>query len=666
MTAYLFSTLGAAAALAELGLLMGGSYAAFRHWGNTLTEAAAYAIMTTLMGLSALFQLAFICGYPRAFLAAELFWCVLAVHTGLKRSSFLAETWGTVCRFFRSHRWRCSVAGAAGGYLALQAALIPPTATHWPNLSRILLCERQTGFFTELIRANTAFHYPLNSLVLVHHFLRFNTELGLGAFSFLAYLSIALSTYALARRYAWPTTAATVALMVMSLPRFVLLATSPGSELISAAAAVFSLLVMYRVVEQPNARDLLILLLSLLFGISSESLYLALSAILAILAVVLLFRRHGASTWWGLLAAHRAWAAVALIPAVIFSQGWRVLYTATAAAQNCPALNVPGFIQNSDTFKGMVANLCRYLLESLDVTVPVDRLFQAVTGSGPSAWLQGLYDHLCGPLLSAAGAVGPFHMQPGLHETTTWFGPLAFLLVWPAMLYAALRGPRRLKAIAVALISELYLIALIPAWTSLNVRFFTALMACGGFLVAFLLPPWRLSTTRRHVFQALCLGLLFYGALCNSAKPVLGLRPLIRAGKSLLAGDMLTFRQEASRAAHQSTWCRWWRGSFLLDEARLVFGDRRLHEMSVAVAADQKVAVFFKNPARIYPFLIRWPRARAICDTAQTQPAYSGVKVEEYGHVLVLDDKGFAGKSRFMLLVHWQGSSPASLFARVP
>lgn len=654
------------AGLAELGLLIGASYAAFRHRGNTLAESAAYAIMTTQMGLSTLFQLAFICGYPRACLAAELLWCILALRTCLKKGPYLSETRGAVQRFFRSHRWCCSVAAAAGGYLALQAVLIPPTATHWPALSRILLCERQAGFFADLIRANAAFDYPLNSLILVHHFLRFNTTIGLGIFSFLSYLSIALCTYSLARRYAWPATAATVALLVLSLPRFVLLSTAAGSELVSAAAAVFCLLVMYRVVEQPNFRDLLLLPLSLLFAISSESLYLALSAILAILAVVLLFRRHGASTWWGIVSAHRTWAALALIPAVIFSQGWRMLYAATSNGQACAALKVSGFAQNSDNLKGMIANLCRYLLESLDLTAPVDRLFEILTGSGPSAWLQALYQHVCAPFFAMAGAAGPFHIQTGLHEPTAWFGPLVFFLFWPSMIYAALRGPRRLKATAVALIAGLYLIALIPAWAPLNVRFFTALLACGGFLVAFLLPPWRLSTTRRHVFQALCLGLLCYAALCNSSKPVLGLQVIQHAGKSLLTGDMLAFRQESIQAAHQSVWYRWWRGDFSFDEARLVFGDRRLKQMSVTVAVDQKVAVFFNNSDHLYPFLMLWPQARAVCGNLGAQMTDNGVKIDEYDHVLVLGGNRFAGKSRFALSKHWQGSSPAFLFSSVP
>ena len=655
--------LPAAAALAELGLLVSGGYTFFRRRGNTLAEAAAYAVMTTLMGLSFLFQLSFIAGQPWLSLAGELPWSALALSSCIRHRAFLTEAFTAAARIFRSHRWLFGGAAAATGYLALQAVLIPPTTGHWPSLSRILLCNHRCGYFAELIRTNEAFHYPLNSLVLVHHFLRFNTELGLGVFSFLAYLAIVLCTYALARRYAWPATAITVAVMAMSLPRFVLLATAPGSELVSAAAAAFSLLVMYRVVEQPNFGDLLLLVLCLLFGISSESLYLALSAILAALAAVLVFRRHGVATWWAMLSSHRLWAAAALVPAVVFSQMWRMLYTTAAGSPLCTALRVPGFPQNTDTLKGMLANLCRYLLESLDFTLPPDRLIRAVTGSAPSAWLEGLYTHLLGPLLGTAGAAAPFRIQPGLHEATAWFGPLAFLLVWPAMIYAALRGPRRLKATAVALIAELYLIALIPAWTPLNVRYFTSLMACGGFLAAFMLPPWRLSSTRRRVFQVLCLGLLGYTALFNSTKPVLAPGPLQRAAGSLLTGDMPSFRREALLAVRRSIWHRWWDGSFLDDEARRVFGDRRLQEIADSVPPGSPLTIVFHNPSHLYPFLIRRQGTTPACGPQAALLAH----VPAAGYLLLLGHNDPAlRKAGLRVVRHWRQRFPATLFAVRP
>ena len=83
----------------------------------------------------------------------------------------------------------------------------------------------------------------------------------------------------------------------------------------------------------------------------------------------------------------------------------------------------------------------------------------------------------------------------------SWFGPFAFFLILPAILYAAFKAPRRLKAVAVALLGYCYLMILIPAWIPGNARLFTIFFATGGYFVAFLLPPWRLSRRQRSLLQ---------------------------------------------------------------------------------------------------------------------------------------------------------------------
>ena len=92
----------------------------------------------------------------------------------------------------------------------------------------------------------------LNILILPHLFLRCQTDWGVGILGFMAYLSISFSTYALSRRYAWPPTAATASIIVLSLPRLVYLSTSPGHEIIPTATALFCLLALFRAVESPN------------------------------------------------------------------------------------------------------------------------------------------------------------------------------------------------------------------------------------------------------------------------------------------------------------------------------------------------------------------------------------------------------------------------------
>ena len=87
------------------------------------------------------------------------------------------------------------------------------------------------------------------------------------------------------------------------------------------------------------------------------------------------------------------------------------------------------------------------------------------------------------------------------------------LLILPALGYALLRGPRRLKSIALALSVYVALVSLIAAWMPQNARFFTTFFVCTGFMTAFLLPPWRMTRRRRWTLQALRILILIYGVI---------------------------------------------------------------------------------------------------------------------------------------------------------
>jgi hypothetical protein len=84
------------------------------------------------------------------------------------------------------------------------------------------------------------------------------------------------------------------------------------------------------------------------------------------------------------------------------------------------------------------------------------------------------------------------------------------ILVGPAWLKALVRGPRRLKAVAVALAGYLYLASLLPAWQPGNGRLFMPFWCCAGFMVAFLLPPWRFTRSGRLGLQGISAALLLY------------------------------------------------------------------------------------------------------------------------------------------------------------
>jgi len=479
--------------VAEMAGLVLAGFLFFRSWETSLAEAAAYALFLPPMALSFSFRLTFITGW---------LWMAPAMEAGM-----IALAGYGIFRFRNQLR-------------AISREVFNFTKTH--PLATAVLAIGWLLLASKVLIANAAFqchHEPLslagpgNPDLLCYFWNRFQDKHGYGLFGFMAYLTIGFATYALARRYAWPPTAITVTLIVASMPRLVYLVTATGTEILSAAAAVFSVLAIYRTIEQPNSRDLSLLLWGILFGISGQILSIVFPIILVPLGLLLMYRRHGFQSWWAIVKRQRFKVGLALVPALIFSQlSWLVKkFVGGTTSAILPHFETPPL--NPDGIKGALANLGRYLLESVHLTQPVERASQWVFSLSPMTGLQGVHDGPMAALFGNQGAVEPFKIAWAAGTELCWFGPFAFFLILPAILYAVFRAPRRLKAVAVTLLGYFYLMTLIPAWIPGNARLFTIFFATGGYFVAFLLPPWRLSRRQRSLLQMLNSVLFFYALL---------------------------------------------------------------------------------------------------------------------------------------------------------
>jgi len=340
---------------------------------------------------------------------------------------------------------------------------------------------------------------------LFNTFLRFGIDFGSGIFCFLAYLSIGFSTYALARRYSWHPTAFTIAILVMSMPRLVVQAIYPGTQIISVAVALFCILAIYRTVEMPNLTDLILLILGLFFCISGNISSMIFAPILLVLSCVVLFRRHGIITWKSILGKN-FYTFFAVVPAAIFSQCW--LKDSWSGVFSSISFN-------NDGIQGALANFIRYILESFYFTASIDIIFERVFKWNMAQALESLYNFCVRPFLGESGAVQVFHLT-GVPNEMFSFGPVGFFLVLPALLYAMVKGPRRLKAVATAFFVYFYLVSLIIAWAPGNAMFFELFYVCAGFSIAFFFPPWRFTKRNKKFFQTAGCFLLFFTLLTAS------------------------------------------------------------------------------------------------------------------------------------------------------
>ncbi len=541
--------------IAELLLFILGGFCFFRSRGNTLAEAGGYAVICSFMLLSFIYQSAFLSNLPVIAPVLEFCSAAAALFMLYRKRNLCSEARGRMSVFIKERPISSALLVIAWSYLAVQAYLLPPNLEPWPYLD--LLAAVGNGGEPVTTKTTVAALPPLNSLILCRLFLRNPTRLGIGLLGFTGYLSIAFCTYALARRYAWVPLAFTVTLVAVGFPRLVLHATTPGAEIIPAAGGVFCLLVLYRLAEQPSAHDLTLLILGIFFCLWDGRLCFAFPAVAAVLSCMVLFPRHGAAYWVHLISSRkRNW--ILPMPAILlFSQGWVFLINVLNGAPwvgSTPPFHMP---PSTGGLIGAVDNLFRYLIESAELPRPIEILFREFTGWSPLVWMEHIYHLVVSWVPSDPEACIPFHLTWFPDERLSWFGPLGFLLVLPSVVYGLFRGPRRLKTTMLGLSAYFLLIALVGEWHPENVSYFSVFFACGAFSTAFLLPPWRLTERRRALFKVLCFLLLFYACLCNSAKPVVGMRPLGSSVRALLRGDLKASGQNLDAAWRQSIWYRY-------------------------------------------------------------------------------------------------------------
>ncbi|MFZ0613465.1 MAG: glycosyltransferase family 39 protein [Desulfobacterales bacterium] len=634
----------AGGAVAEVVILTLGGFIFFRRCGNTVAESGTYGLMTVLMGLSLVFQASFLFNLPAASLFIEGLVTALALAFVVRRRSELHLALTAVRSLWSRHPLAFLLVGLVWSYLGLTAIVIPPGTIYWESLGRLLTVERRPALFpaglSAAAGASPAGLVSANTLVLPHLFLRFHTDAGIGLLGFAAYLSIGFSVYALSRRYAWPATAFTVALMALSLPRMVYLATSPGYDNIPTAAALFCLLAIYRTVESPNTRDLYLLVLGLVFMISTTTLQLAFPLVLAALAALLLFRRHGLATWWHLVAARPAILLLVAVPALVFSPLLPLAYLLATTTGSGSSRLLPVAAYNTDGLQGAAANALRYLLQSIDVTAPVDGLVNWAMGFSISGLLQNLYETLVTPVFDGRGAAAAFNIALGADERFSWFGPFGFILILPAVAYAARRAPRRLKAVAVALGGYFFLVALIPAWQPENVRYLDVFFLCGSVCTAFFLPPWRVSRKGRRVLLAIGIALLLYAAVGNEHKPAIVLpHGFLKSGADSPATEHRPKGKGPAEAVLPagSIWSAAEWGRKRCWAAALIFGDNRLEEVADLVTEPERLWVVYADLKLAYPFLRRFPAAAAVAISDLSPVGVSSARSRHPAYLVFVD-----------------------------
>jgi len=580
--------------LGEIGLLSLAGFVIFRRYGYTLAEAVEFAIIATLMTLSCVFQLAFLVGLPSLSIMAEGVLIVLAGTTIITQWPTAYQAWRIVREFVARHRVMSTLLVIVWAYLAAQAILIPPhndDSMHH-NLARVLLLqEEKTLYLKNALSYQSAF-CPVGGDILHHLVLRFHTDYGIGITSFLAYLSIIFGTYAIARRYASCTMGLGTALVVASLPELIYQATSTKEDIVTAAVAVFCLVAVYRLLDRPNLPDVLLMTLGLLFGVSAKLNFIAFLVPFTLFFGSLLIHRHGVAIWRAMVLRHPIVLVVSLIPAAMFSQIWLFVNNKKYWGGWLGPPDIARFT-NGDGLLGALANLVRYFFESAHFLEPLDIVFYRITNRWLAYGFMRVYEIFLFPIWENAGALYSFRILWRPHEDLSWFGPVGFLVILPAICYALLRAPLAVRVVALTLIGYALMVAWQIAWMPWNGRFFTLFFVGAGGCVAYLLQSWRERPGKIYVIYAISGLTLFYACTFNHKKP------LFPSWGWAIPGE--------TQSQFENIWAQtqWGRDRDYYN--RRHFKDDRVSEFSKIVPTGARVGIKTGPQAWTYPFLLSRP-----------------------------------------------------------
>ena len=500
---------------AETAVFLLAGIAWFLSRGYTFAEAGAGAVLMVFMALSLIHQISFFIGSPLPGFILEPAALAALLIVGFRRLPHLFRKLASATRLVRQEifsGWTIAAAWMVMAGLVVQG---------WLSTDDLLIAHPWDGLMTGSVfggpvsMAEIDAIPPLNATALFYHTARFGLGPNACGFGLLAHMAVGFSTYALARRYTWPPMALTVTLMVLSMPRLVFLGLWPSAELVSTAAIAFSMVLIYRLLEQHQSGDLRFFFLCILFSIYANPMSIALVPVMGLLLVVIMIRRHGWLLWRELLAAKPLLTVLTLLPATVLAQ---VPVFAWNLAHDHPLIGTAIAFDN-DGILGAAVNLVRYLFISFDPTEPVQRMLVWLVGLDLRGLVTGIYNSLVMPVFGHAGEVGPFTLIFS-GSGRMGFGPFALLLVVPSMIYALVRGPRRLKAVSVAWTGYLYLAALVVAWHPGSLAVLSPLYAANGFVVAFALPPWRLRRRGMRLLQTAFALLLAWSIVSAGWTPV--------------------------------------------------------------------------------------------------------------------------------------------------
>lgn len=621
------------------------------HPSRRVSEALSLGILLSLIVFSITFQACFLLRMPHLSFLLEALLVYLIARLIKNRYDNLKEIGTKIKYFIISHKSITFTILICWIYLFLLAVIIPPA--NWDsmtyNLSRVWLFQQENSLFLTHVTTPRQSIFVVGSDILTHVFLRFYSDYGVGLFSFLAYLSAGLGTYALSRKFFSVNTSLAATLVIISMPEFCFQATSTKNDIFTAAAAVFCLVAAYRLLEKLSFTNLVLIILGLLFGFSAKTTFVGFLVPFTIIFGYLFIQKHGFIQILKTLIQNRLYLLALLISIFIMSQVWLFVHNAIQFNDLTGSETIKITSKNPFNLTFLLANLTRYLFQSIHL-FPFDAILGRWIGfKDIYEYLEQIYNTLLKPIFQNTG-LGYNQGSPYLfslkaipHEDYSWYGVGGILFVLPSIIVGLFSKKSFIKATSFTLLCFMLIFSYKLVWTPWNNRYVSLFFVASGVCVAYFLQ-FLVDKVNKHfskIIIFLSLFILISSCALNSEKPFCGI--------------------SIKEFFKPNIWLHTDLGRDRLYYARKYYRDNRVNEFKNRVPEGAKVALVARDNSWIYHFYLGRPEVKI-------KPISLGELSQNsilYDYILCLDINCEADSIQIPYKILWQSDESSRKVAKI-
>ena len=501
--------------IVQLFFYLGYFFILYRSTNREISDSIFLSIASTLIIISTIFQISFLMGNSNISYFFEIFLFALSINSFFNKrfliqSSIVIIYNNVILNLFTKSCFFVLLV------LFIDSIFKLPMESDVLryHLPRVLLFQQNQSLFLDIISAHQSVVsvFPLGHDILAHLFLRNYSDLGIGFFGFLYYLSILFGTYSISKIYTGRENAFVVSMVICSTTVAILHSVIFKNDIACASASLLVIYSLIKLKKDINSKDLSILIIGSAWGMSIKS-----SFILYLLCLFLVFGLK--LIYYGnlrnlvkQLSNYRATFIFLLIPTFIISNLWLYIYNLWFTGGFFGPESLFDDVTNKSGVLGALANLFRFAYSTFDYTKIPIFIFNQFMDLNLKAIIDVEMHKIISFFFQEAGmAKGMIYQNktPSIYWHQAWYGPAGFIIIIPAIFKSLFwKSEFFIKGISISLILYCLILLYIIGWQQWTGRLFSVFFLSAGLQISLYVNTF--SKKKLFLTKGVCLLLLFY------------------------------------------------------------------------------------------------------------------------------------------------------------